>query len=168
MISLTKAIKWLLPYYRSILIYHSTVGCCPTKTPRTWALNYYGDMTLSQTFQPMATQLSMKAVLPLAKGLATASCRSSNTGSWPSRRGIERLFQIPWREWRRGTRVSKVHCMNVYVVVLPHANKLHCFNTWWHCVHLGVTYVTGDGSVCQIYNWQRWVHFLTNTVKPLV
>ena len=28
-----------------------------------------------QAFQPMATQLSMKAVLPLAKGLATASYR---------------------------------------------------------------------------------------------
>ena len=35
----------------------------------TWALSYYSDMTLSQEFQPMAAQLSMKAALPLAKFL---------------------------------------------------------------------------------------------------
>ena len=44
------------------------------------ALSYYSDLTLSQEFQPMAAQLSMKAALPLAKILATASCRSSKTG----------------------------------------------------------------------------------------
>ena len=42
--------------------------------------SYYSDPTLSQEFQPMAAQLSMKAALPLAKILATASCRSSKTG----------------------------------------------------------------------------------------
>ena len=47
-----------------------------------WALSYYSDLTLSQEFQPMAAQLSMKAALPLAKILATASCRSSKTGPW--------------------------------------------------------------------------------------
>ena len=44
------------------------------------ALSYYSDLTLSQAFQPMAAQLSKKAVLPLAKILATASYRSSKTG----------------------------------------------------------------------------------------
>ena len=46
----------------------------------TWALSYYSDLTLLQEFQPTAAQLSMKAALPLAKILATASCRSSKTG----------------------------------------------------------------------------------------
>ena len=31
------------------------------------ALSYYIDLTLSQEFQPMAAQLSMKAALPLVK-----------------------------------------------------------------------------------------------------
>ena len=44
------------------------------------ALSYYSDLTLSQELQPMAAQLSKKAALPLAKILATASCRSSKTG----------------------------------------------------------------------------------------
>ena len=43
------------------------------------ALSFYSDLTLSQGFQPMAAQLSMKAALPLAKILATESCRSSKT-----------------------------------------------------------------------------------------
>ena len=44
------------------------------------SLFYYSDLTLSQEFQPMGVQLSMKAALPLAQILATALCRSSNTG----------------------------------------------------------------------------------------
>ena len=44
------------------------------------ALSYYSDLTLSQEFQPMAAQLSMKAALPLDKILATASCCRSKTG----------------------------------------------------------------------------------------
>ena len=36
-------------------------------------LSDYSDLTLSQEFQPMTAQLSMKAALPLAKILATAS-----------------------------------------------------------------------------------------------
>ena len=47
-----------------------------------WALSYYSDRTLWQEFQPMAAKLSMKAALPLAKILTTASCRSSKTGPW--------------------------------------------------------------------------------------
>ena len=49
-------------------------------------LNYRSELTLSQEFQPMAEQLSMKAALPLAKNLVTASWRSSDTGPW-SREG---------------------------------------------------------------------------------
>ena len=45
-------------------------------------LNYHSELTLSQEFQPMAEQLSMKAALPLAKNLVTASWRSSDTGPW--------------------------------------------------------------------------------------
>ena len=44
---------------------------------RTRALSYYSNLTLSQEFQPMAAQLSMKAALPLAKILATASCHDT-------------------------------------------------------------------------------------------
>ena len=44
------------------------------------ALSYYSDLTLSQSFQPMAAQLSKKSALPLAKILATASCHNSKTG----------------------------------------------------------------------------------------
>ena len=44
------------------------------------ALYYCSDLMLSLFFQPMAAQLSMKAVLPLAKDIATDSCRSINTG----------------------------------------------------------------------------------------
>ena len=44
------------------------------------ALSYYSDVTLSQAFKPMATQLSKKTALPLAKILAKASCHNSTTG----------------------------------------------------------------------------------------
>ena len=37
----------------------------------------------SQEFQPMASQLSKKAALPLAKILATCRNNVSNTGPWP-------------------------------------------------------------------------------------
>ena len=50
------------------------------------ALYYYNVLTLSQEFQPMAAQLSMKAALQLAKILATTSCRSRNTELWSSMR----------------------------------------------------------------------------------
>ena len=49
-----------------------------TTYPR--ALSYNSDLMLSQSFQPMVAQLSKKAALPLAKILATTSCRSSKTG----------------------------------------------------------------------------------------
>ena len=37
---------------------------------------------MSPSFQPMAAQLSKKAVLPLAKIIVTTPCRSSKTGPW--------------------------------------------------------------------------------------
>ena len=62
--------------------------------PRYWALSYYTDLTLSQTFQPMTAQLSQKAALPLAKILATASGRSSKTGP---RSSVNSLHKGQWR-----------------------------------------------------------------------
>ena len=58
-----------------------TGGCLSMELhcEHSWALYYYNDLT-SQSFQPMAAQLSMKAALPLAKSLVTASYRHSNTG----------------------------------------------------------------------------------------
>ena len=49
-------------------------------TGKTTSLYWIRVLTLLRAFQPMAAQLSKKAVLPLAKILATASCRSSKTG----------------------------------------------------------------------------------------
>ena len=39
-------------------------------------------MTLSQEFQPMGVQLSLKAALPLTERLAPVSDRCSKTGPW--------------------------------------------------------------------------------------
>ena len=50
--------------------------------PQACSLYYYSDLTLSQSFQPMTAQLSMEAVLPLAKSLATVFYRSDNRGPW--------------------------------------------------------------------------------------
>ena len=52
-------------------------------------LYYCMNLILSQSFQPMATQLSVKAALPLAESLGTASYYSSNTG--PSNARLWRL-----------------------------------------------------------------------------
>ena len=49
---------------------------------RIWALSYFCDMTLSQEFKPMGAQLSLKASLPLAERIATASDRCSKTWPW--------------------------------------------------------------------------------------
>ena len=43
-------------------------------------LYYFSDLTRSQSFQPMAAQLSMKAALPLAETIMTALYHSSNRG----------------------------------------------------------------------------------------
>ena len=51
---------------------------CPPEEAR--ALSYYCDMALSQEFLPMGAQVSLKALLPLAEILATASDRCSKTG----------------------------------------------------------------------------------------
>ena len=45
-----------------------------------WALYYQRFCDMSQDFQPMASQLSKKAALPLAKILATCHNNVSNTG----------------------------------------------------------------------------------------
>ena len=60
------------------------IATCALGCLRSMALSYYSVLTpwrqILQAFQPMATQLSKKAVLPLAKILATASCLSK---TWP-------------------------------------------------------------------------------------
>ena len=43
-------------------------------------VSYYSDMILSQVFQPMGAQLSLKAALPLAERLVTASNSCSKIG----------------------------------------------------------------------------------------
>ena len=68
------------------MLWHSSWSCQPfwmmSSGPSwTWTLSYYSDLTQSQSFQPMAAQLSKKAALQLAKIPATVSCRSSKI--WP-------------------------------------------------------------------------------------
>ena len=66
---------------RKIRIGHISAIATDALTPYVArALSYYSDLTVSQEFRPMAAQLSMKAALPSAKILATASCRCSKTG----------------------------------------------------------------------------------------
>ena len=45
------------------------------------APHYYSDLMLSKSFQPIAAQLLMEPVLPLAKSLTTTSYRSNISGS---------------------------------------------------------------------------------------
>ena len=66
------------------------------------ALYNYNDLMLSEEFQPMAAQLSMKAVLPLAKILAIPSCRSCNTGLWSTWNNTQELTII-WMKYSSGS-----------------------------------------------------------------
>ena len=59
------------------LFYMNTRESLPTEIR---ALSHYCDMTLSQEFYPMGAQLSLKAALPLAERIATASDHCSKTG----------------------------------------------------------------------------------------
>ena len=66
------------------------------------ALYYCSDLTLSQEFQPMSAQLSMKTALPLARNFATASCRSSKTGIYlPPYNAIQRNTLLYIAQWQR-------------------------------------------------------------------
>ena len=56
-------------------------------------LFYCYDMTLSQSIQPMAAQLSLKAALPLVGGVTTASNRCSKT--WPSTQWYDNVVYDP-------------------------------------------------------------------------
>ena len=75
-------IRWIVlrPFY----IYNENPYAGKKSSWYPWALYDYRDLMLSQWYQSMAVQLSMKAVLPLAKILATSPspCHSSNTGPW--------------------------------------------------------------------------------------
>ena len=57
--------------------YNACLVCGP-KSLSLQTVYHYSDMTLSQSFQIMAAQLSTTAVPKLAESLATASCRSCN------------------------------------------------------------------------------------------
>ena len=59
---------------KSVHKYRYDASWCIAKLLQGRVLFYYSDLTMSQSFQPMAAQLSKKAALPLAKILATASC----------------------------------------------------------------------------------------------
>ena len=76
----------------------------------TWALYYFSDLTLS-VFLPMATQLSMKAELPLAKSLATVSFRSSHTG--------HRLHFIKSDLLDSMTNQRRFHCAQFLLGIIP-------------------------------------------------
>ena len=72
------------------------------------ALYYNCGMTLLQDFWPMEAQLSLKAALPLAESIATASDRCGNTGpcclsicdrTWaPSQRAHDAIITSLWRQ----------------------------------------------------------------------
>ena len=72
--------KW--PVMRKMFPFDDVIMVCCKSTVLLQALYYYTDLTLLQSFQPMAAQLLKKAALPLAKTFVTASCRSNNTGPW--------------------------------------------------------------------------------------
>ena len=86
--TITVTSKWALRRLKSPAIWLSVQELVQADTNEhfrasyLWALHYYSDLMLSQAFQPLATQLSKKAALPLAKIISTASCRSSKTGPW--------------------------------------------------------------------------------------
>ena len=66
---------WIhFPHYWPFVV----IGRFPSQRVR--ALCYYFDVVLSHEFQPMAAQLSLKAMLPLAEIFVTASDHCSSTG----------------------------------------------------------------------------------------
>ena len=92
-------------------VFHSTAQNedCPEtqwrgRVTETWwhcALYYYCHITLSQDFEAMGVQLSLKATLPLAERIVTASDCRSNTVPWsyvplalPHRLDLSMMFCI--------------------------------------------------------------------------
>ena len=89
----------------------------PASYLRPRALSYYSDLTLSQEFQPMAAQLSMKAAFPLANILATASCLGSKTGPMMLTNIGSRIYAgsalgglTHWLQWRH---ISTLNLVNI-------------------------------------------------------
>ena len=66
-------------------------------------LFYYNDLTLSQTFQPMAAQLSKKAALPLAKILESIC----NMGCYP-----HGAYLAPWHLQQSCLLTDVIHPVN--------------------------------------------------------
>ena len=67
-----------------------------TTCSATRALFYYCDMTLSQKFEPMAAQLSLKAAMPLTERIATGSDRCSKTGPSDDKLSVMTVFGFQW------------------------------------------------------------------------
>ena len=96
-----------------------------------WTLYYYSDLTLSQSFQPMATQLSLKSALPLAKSLTTASCRSSNTGLL-----VEDCFASSCLFNRVQLDVESIKLQWAHVAFILRMSKgmrYYALLSWWMC-----------------------------------
>ena len=149
-------------------------SCLGLNVLTTWcvarALSYNNDLTLSQSFQPMVAQLSKKAALPLAKIIATTSCRNSKTGprittpatatcpicyEWHklllvvSNGGKEQSRERePWiknrdRTKRPGT-PDGTHLMSVSCVILKYRN-----GKWWSGV------ATGHSEIIRVTSHHR-------------
>ena len=89
-----------------------------------WVLYYYCHMSLSQGFQPLAAQLSLKAALPLAERIAIISNRCSNTGLWSVGifegvvSVILELNKSDICNWVSGKQNSIIYCQHVQVLIL--------------------------------------------------
>ena len=100
--SFNKEISWITPLV--IIVYHlsdkgqkhlfmwaTQIVLLLIETLKLPSSSHDSDLTLSQAFLPMAAQLSKKAVPPLVKVFAIASCRSSKTGIM--NHGLLKLFK---------------------------------------------------------------------------
>ena len=145
---------------------------------------------LSQPFKPMATQLSKKAVLPLAEILATESCRSSEIGPClpeMTKKSIPLLWQVLLRHTpvnsKHQQRRASIHglsvpakklCVYIYIYICIFymsseiGGRIYTCNRsvivyWWSC--------TQSHSI-GLYFWgvcSPWVecHFLFSLVYQL-
>ena len=73
------------------------------------------ELTQSQSYQPMAAQLSKKkAALPLAKILVTASCRTSKTGPWSLEAIVLTMYSMgPRLPWEMIWIIFTIECLAV-------------------------------------------------------
>ena len=109
-------------------------------------------MTLSQAFEPMTAQLShMKAVLPLAQTLVTASDHCTNTGHWNARILLLDKILTQWQHESCASTGSKADFPQHQVTVAMQALRLQdlCFYTQdfhWIAVQLSSENCAAIGS----------------------